>query len=153
MPQEQNFSSNNLENLDFPGGFGSFNNFNASASSATPMSMGPPPTLPSAVQPNMPFQSTPSTRNASFMSQSSSQGNAFASPQTPMQTGYNYDGAYGSQPSSQDSWLNVGNAAMMAYTPIQGMNEFDLDFLNMESTNGGGFQDDFNVSMAEALRG
>lgn len=87
------------------------------------------------------------------MSQSSSQGNAFASPQTPMQTGYNYDGAYGSQPSSQDSWLNVGNAAMMAYTPIQGMNEFDLDFLNMESTNGGGFQDDFNVSMAEALRG
>jgi len=151
MPEEQNFASNSLDNFDFAGGF---NNFNALPPSATPMPMAPPSAFQSTVQSNMPIHSTPSTRSASFMSQSSSQGNALNAPQTPTQAGYAYDGAYSSQTSPQDPWNNVGNAVVTAPTPARReMNDFDVSFLNMNENGSHGFDDDIFGTMAEALSG
>ena len=117
--------------------------------------MAPPSAFPSAVQTNMPQRnmSSPSTRNASFMSLVSSQGSAFPATQTPNHVGYGlgFDRSYNDEASPQNSWTNFGSASMAALSPDLRMDAFD--WLEAHDHTSDGFHTDLFENVTEALAG
>ena len=156
MPQEPQMSSHVYDSFDFSG----FSNGYAPPSSPTPQPgpMAPPSAYPSAFQSNMPeqFASSPSTRNASFMSQASSQSNnTSGTPQTPIRCNGAFGGSFSSHPSPHSLWINNSNAAMpmtsAAWAQNIGTNDFDFDFSNVGTDVGAQFDGDGFNGMAEFL--
>jgi len=147
MPEEHPCTSTTHDNFDFTSGFGSFNTpAPALASTPAPISMAPPSAFPSVVSTHTPEHNprSPSSRNLSFMSSSTS-GNAYH-PSSQANSYNNFDGGNSTQPSpysqNSNSWVTVGNAATDTFpsSPTRQTNDQDFDLMghgyNADSSHG-----------------